>query len=95
MSSVDLVAITFGLVWAVVTYILLKQNKSKPELWSRILGFGIGVYAFLSLMAESMLRSPKSEFLNYTAANLLWSLPLGLIGYFTGQAYARSRDKKK
>jgi len=95
MSSIDFVVPILGLFWGIVTYILLKQNKSKPELWPRILGFGIGVYALLSFMAESIVSLPKSEFLNYTVANLLWSLPLGIIGYFTGRAYARRRQNKK
>lgn len=95
MSSIDFVVPILGLFWGIVTYILLKQNKSKPELWPRILGFGIGVYAFLSFMTESIFSLPKSEFLNYTIANLLWSLPLGIIGYFAGRTYARRRQNKK
>ena len=95
MSAIDFVAPIFGLIWGMVIYILLKQNKSKPELWPRILGFGIGTYGFLSLMTASMLSLPKSEFLAYTVENLLWSLPAGIIGYLSGRAYARRRENKK
>lgn len=95
MSSTDFVVPILGLFWGIVTYILLKQNKSKPERWPRIWGLGIGVYAFLSLMTGSILSLPKSEFLNYTVANLLWSLPLGIIGYIAGRGYARGRENKK
>ncbi len=89
MSSIDFVAPVF------VIYILIKQNKSKPELWPHICGFGAGSYAFLSLMTASILREPISEFLDYTVANLLWSLPIGIIGYLTGRAYARREGNKK
>ncbi len=95
MSSIDFVVPILGLFWGIVTYILLKQNKSKPELWPRIWGFGIGVYAFLSIMIDSILSLTKSKFLDYTVANLLWSLPLGIIGYLTGRAYARRSENKK
>jgi len=95
MHTIDFVAPIFGLIWGMVIYILLRQNKSKPELWPRILGFGVGTYAFLSLMTASMLSLPKSEFLAYTVENLFWSLPLGIIGYVGGRAYARRRENKK
>jgi hypothetical protein len=94
MSAIDFVAPIFGLVWGMVIYILFKQNKSKPELWPRIAGFGMGTYAFVSLMTASMLSLPKSEFLAYAVENLFWSLPLGIIGYVSGRAYAhRIQDK--
>ena len=95
MTSIDLIAPVFGIIWGIVMYILLKQNKSKPELWPRIGGFGVGGYAFLTLMTSSMLSWPKSEFLAYTVENLLWSLPAGIIGYLSGRAYARRRENKK
>lgn len=95
MSSIDFVAPIFGLLWGIVTYILLKQNKSKPELWPRILGFGVGMYAFLSLMTASILRESISEFVDYTITNLFLSLPFGIIGYLTGREYARRRENKK
>jgi hypothetical protein len=41
MSTIDFVVPILGLCWGIVTYILLKQNKSKPERWSHIWGFGI------------------------------------------------------
>lgn len=95
MSSIDFIAPIFGLFWGIAMYILLKQNKSKPELWPRISGFGVGVYAFLSLMTASILREPISEFVDYTITNLFLSLPLGIISYLTGRAYARRRENKK
>ena len=94
MSSIDFVAPIFGLIWGIVMYILLKQNQSKFKLWPRILGFGAGMYAFLSLMTASILSSPKSEFLDYTVENLLWTLPIGIIGYLSGRVYARRRENK-
>ena len=94
MSSIDFVAPALGLFWATALYIILKQNKSKPELWPRIGGIGVGMYAFLSLMTASILSEPISEFVAYTITNLFWSLPLGIIGYLTGRAYARRREKK-
>ena len=94
MSAIDFVAPLFGLIWGTAIYVLLRRNKSKPELWPPISGFGIGTYAFLSLMTASMLSLPKSEFLAYTVENLFWSLPLGIIGYVSGRAYARRIQDK-
>jgi len=95
MKPIDIITPIFGLFWGLVTYILLKQNKSKPKLWPRILGFGIGMFAFLSLMIASMLREPISEFVDYTITNLFLSLPFGIIGYLTGREYARRRENRK
>ena len=95
MSSIDFVAPIFGLIWGIIMYILLKQNSSKPELWPRIGGFGAGGYAFLTLMTASILSSPTSEFLDYTVVNLFLSMPIGIIGYLSGRAYARRRENKK
>ena len=94
MSSMDFVAPTFALFWGIVTFILFRRNKSKPELWSRIFGFGAGMYAFSSLMIASILREPLSEFVDYTITNLFLSLPIGIISYLTGRAYARRRENK-
>ena len=95
MKPIDFVAPIFGLLWAIVTFILLKRNNSKPNTWAHILGIGIGVYGFLSYMTGSILRRPISEFLDYTITSLFLSLPLGIIGYLTGRAYARRRENKK
>lgn len=94
MRPVDFIAPIFGLLLGLVMYILLKHNKSKPKLWPRILGFGAGMYAFLSLMTASILREPISEFVDYTITNLVLSLPFGIIGYLTGREIARRREKK-
>ena len=95
MKPIDITVPIFGLFWGLVTYILLKQNKSKPKLWPRILGFGVGMYAFLSLMTASMLRERISEFMDYTLTNLFLSIPFGLIGYLAGREYARRKENKK
>ena len=95
MKPIDFIPLIIGLAWAIITITLLKRNNSKPVTWARILGIGIGVYMFVLLMTGSMLRAPVSEFVDYTIANLFWSLPMGIIGYFTGRAYARRSEKKK
>ena len=95
MKAMDLVPLIFGLVWALVTFVLLKRNNSKPSTWAPILGIGIGVYIFVMLMTGSILRKPISEFLDYTITNFSLALPLGIIGYFTGRGYARRRENKK
>ena len=95
MSSIDFIAPILALFWAIVTFILFRRNKSKPELWPRFFGFGAGMYAFSSLMTASILREPISEFVDYTITNLFLSLPFGIISYLTGRAYARRRENKK
>lgn len=95
MRPIDFIAPTFALLWGIVTLILFRRNKLKPELWPRILGFAAGMYAFSSLMTARILREPISEFVDYAITNLFWSLPFGVIGYLTGREYARRRDKKR
>jgi len=95
MKPIDIIAPLFGIFWGLVMYILLKQNKSKLKLWPRILGFGVGMYAFLSFMTASILREAVSGFVDYTITNLLLSLPFGMIGYLAGREYARRREIKK
>jgi hypothetical protein len=95
MKPIDIIAPIFGLFWGLLIYIVLKLNKSKPKLWPRILGFGVGMYAFLSLMTASILREPISEFLDYAITNLFLSIPFGLIGYLAGREYARRKGNKK
>jgi hypothetical protein len=95
MKPIDFIAPLFGLVWGGVTYFLLKQNKSKLELWPRIVGLGLGLYAILALMTASIMNEPISEFFHYTIENLFWSVALGIIGYFSGRAYARHWENKK
>ena len=95
MKPIDIIAPVFGLFWGLVTYILLKQNKSKPKLWPRILGFGVGMFAFLSLMTASIFREPISEVLYYTITNLFLSMPFALIGYLAGGEYGRRKENKK
>jgi len=96
MKPIDLttmVQLTFGLVWGVAIFILYKRNKSKPKLWPRIFGIGIGVFWFVVSMIGSMMLWPISEFVNYTITNSLWSLAAGIVGYFSGHKIARMRDK--
>lgn len=94
MKPIDIIVPILGFFWGLGIYILLKQNKSKPNLWPRILGFGAGMYAFLSLMTASILREPISEFIGFTLTNLFLSLPIGAIGYLTGREYVRRRANK-
>jgi hypothetical protein len=95
MRPIDLIAPTFALFWGIVTLVLFRRNKSKPELWPRIFGFGAGMYAFSSLMTASILRDPISEFVGYTITNVFLSLPSVIISYLAGRAYARRRENKK
>jgi peptidoglycan/LPS O-acetylase OafA/YrhL len=83
-----------GVVWGTGMLILWRRYKSKPKLWPRILGIGIGLYGFVSLMTGSMLLWPKSEFLNYTVENLFWSLAGGIVCYFGGRKLARDSETK-
>jgi hypothetical protein len=95
MKPIDFVPLLLGLLWGIVTFILLRRNNSKPDTWARIFGIGIGVYLFISLMTASILREPISEFAYYTITNLFLSLPFSIIGYLTGRALARRRENKK
>jgi hypothetical protein len=73
--------------------ILLRRNKSKPNLWPRIFGVGGWAYGFVTLMIGSILLWPKSETINYTIANFLWSLAGGIVCYFSGRIFVRRFGK--
>src|SRR5258706_14637274 len=93
MKLIDLITIIgliIGLFLVVVLYILLKRKNIKAKALPYVLGFGSGLYAFVSMMTASMLLSPISEFANYTINNTFLSIVFGDIGYFSGRGFARN-----
>jgi hypothetical protein len=88
METIDWIALTLGLIWGTVMFILWRRNK--PKLWPRIFGIGAGVYMFVLLMTGSMLLRPISEFVDYTITNFLLSLPAGIVAYFSARKIARN-----
>ncbi len=95
MKPIDVIALTFGLLWAIVTFILIRRNKSNPKTWARIFGIGIGVYIFVSAVTASILLRPLSEFVDNLIINLFLSLVAGTVGYISGRMLARRRENKK
>ncbi len=95
MKPIDFIALIFGLLWAIVTFILLKRNKSKPRAWPLILGIGIGLYVFVSATTASILLRPISEFAKHLITSLFMSLAAGIVGYISGHMLARRRENKK
>jgi len=87
-DTIDMILLVVGLVWGVILLYLWRRNKSKPKMWPRLLGIGGWVYGFTSLMTTSILLSPKSEIVNYTISNFLWSLAVGVVCYFSGRILA-------
>ena len=93
MKLIDLITIIgliIGLFLVIAMHILLKRKKIRAESLPRILGIGTWVYGFTSLMATCILLRPRTEFMNYTIESLFWSLPLGVIAYFSGRKFARN-----
>ena len=84
-----------GVVWGTGILMLWKRNKSKPNMWPRMLGFGAGLYGLVSLMTGSILLRPKSEFVDYAIENLFWSLAVGIVCYFSGRKLARDSGKNQ
>ena len=82
-----------SLLLATIMYVLLKQRKLKPKALPRILGVGGGIFWFAGSMTASILLWPKSEFIDYTIANFLWSLAAGVVCYFSGRIFARRFGK--
>jgi hypothetical protein len=79
---------------AIVTQILIKRGKLKPEMWPRVFGIGTGIYGFVSLMITSILLRPRSKIVNYTVESFLWSLALAIVAYIGGHILAsRKQDK--
>ncbi len=97
MKPIDFIALIFGLLWAIVTFILvrIKRNKSKLKTWPLIFGIGTGVYMFVSIMTASILLRPRSEFVEHLATGLFLSLVVGIVGYISGHMLARRRENKK
>ncbi len=89
------VMLILGLVWITTLLVLIKLGKLKLEMWPRILGIGGGLYTFVCLMTFSILLRPISEFMDYTVTNTLWSLAIGIVGYFGGHRIVRSSQNKK
>ncbi len=95
MKPIDFTALIFGLLWAIVTFILLKRNKSKLRAWPLILGIGIGVYVFVSVLTVSILLRPISDFVEHLITSFFSSLAAGVVGYISGHILARRRENKK
>lgn len=97
MSSRDAltaVGLLIGLVWAVVTYVLMRRGKLKPTLWSRYLGIGAFIYGFAVLMISSIMLRPLSTWQSYLPANCFWSLLVAGGAYVTGLA-AERRNRRR
>jgi len=97
MKTIDLITmgqLILGVVWGTVMLILLRRNKSKPNMWPLIFGVGVGVLGFVLLMTGSILLRPISEFIDYTITNFFWSLAGGIVGYFSGRRIARLMQDK-
>jgi hypothetical protein len=98
MPSKDLITIVMlivGLVWVTIFVVLIKLGRLKLEMWPRFFGIGAGVYMFISSMAFNILLRPRSEFMDYTISNVLWSLAFGIMGYFGGRIIVHNTQKKK
>ncbi len=98
MKPIDLISIILlipGLFLATAMYILIKRGKLKLVMWPRIFGISGGLYMFLSSMITSILLRPASEIVEYTITNFIWSLALGIVGYFGGRMLVRCLQNNK
>jgi drug/metabolite transporter (DMT)-like permease len=82
-------ALIYGLLFAVIGLILFRRSESKPKALPWITGICAGFCMFVSLMTGSMLRESITQIANYTLTNILMSLGFGLVGYISGQKLAR------
>ena len=92
MEPIDLITIIgliVGFFLVAVMYVLLKRRILKPKMLPRVLGIGVGLYAFVSMMTISLLLRPVSEVVDYTIENFFWSLVLAIAAYFNGRELAR------
>jgi len=97
MTPKDLITIVMlivGLFLAIVMYVLLKRKKLKAVALPRIIGIGVGVYAFVLFMVSSILLRPVSELVNATFTNLFSALVFGIVGYIGGRTIARHYQDK-
>jgi hypothetical protein len=83
MRTMDWIALILGVIWGIIILILWRRSKSK--MWPRIFGIGGGIFSFVLMMTQSIQFWPRSEFLNYTISNFLWSLAIGIVCYFSGR----------
>lgn len=92
MATIDLLSIItliYGLLFTTGGLILYRRSQSKPEVLPRLIGFGAGLYLFVSLMTGSMLERPITQIVDYLVTNTFLSLGFGLVGYISGRKLAR------
>ena len=86
-----LLAFIYGLLFAVIGFILFKRCKSNLKTLPWIIGICMGLCIFVSLMTGSMLREPITQIADYTLTNILMSLGFGIVGFISGQKLARRK----
>jgi len=98
MTIADLITagqLILGVVWGVGMLILLRRNKSEPDMWPRIFGVGGGLFMFALSILGSLEPRPTSEFVDYISSNFFWSVAIGIIAYFSGRILARDAKNRK
>jgi hypothetical protein len=93
-NLLTIIGLIVGLISITVMLILTKRGKFKLETWPRILGIGGGVYAFVSLMIQSIFSGPPSELLDYTVTNAFLSLTLGIMAYLSMRMAVRGKRNR-
>jgi zinc transporter ZupT len=102
MTSKDLNSVIipiFGLILIIMTLILIRRYKLKPETWPYIAGLVGGVFLFVPIMIGSIMNRSLTELFYYTISNLIFSFAVSVVIYFSFRMIVtrivQKKNKKK